>query len=132
MTTVNGQKVLQKAPLETIFKRSRVFIGPTTWSNYTFEADVQSRTLRRQMANIGITALTPFNGKVYFFANTFTGGQLRDGLFSLPADAPEPEWRMAGGYGPNDDGYASVHLRAPDGTIFELVLDPAHETRSRP
>ena len=33
---------------------------------------------------------------------------------------------------PNGDGYASVHLRAPDGTIFELVLDPAHETRSRP
>jgi outer membrane protein assembly factor BamB len=56
VTTLNGQKVLQKAPLETIFKRSRVFIGPTTWSNYTFEADVQSRTLRRQMANIGITA----------------------------------------------------------------------------
>jgi outer membrane protein assembly factor BamB len=56
VTTLNGQKVLQKAPLETIFKRTRVFIGPTTWSNYTFEADVQSRTLRRQMANIGITA----------------------------------------------------------------------------
>jgi outer membrane protein assembly factor BamB len=56
VTTLDGQKVLQKAPLETIFKRSRVFIGPTTWSNYTFEADVRSRTQRRQMANIGITA----------------------------------------------------------------------------
>jgi outer membrane protein assembly factor BamB len=56
VTTLNGEKVLQKAPLETIFKRSRVFIGPATLSNYTFEADVQSRTLRRQMANIGITA----------------------------------------------------------------------------
>ena len=56
MTTLDGQKVLQKAPLETIFKRSRVFIGPTNWSNYTFEADVRSRTQRRQMANIGITA----------------------------------------------------------------------------
>jgi outer membrane protein assembly factor BamB len=56
VTTVDGQKVLQKAPLETIFKRSRVFIGPTNWSNYTFEADVRSRTQRRQMANIGITA----------------------------------------------------------------------------
>ena len=56
VTTLDGQKVLQKAPLETIFKRSRVFIGPTNWSNYTFEADVRSRTQRRQMANIGITA----------------------------------------------------------------------------
>jgi outer membrane protein assembly factor BamB len=56
VTTLNGQKVLQKAPLETIFKRSRVFIGPAHWSNYTFEGDVQSRTQRRQMASIGITA----------------------------------------------------------------------------
>jgi hypothetical protein len=56
VTTLDGQKVLQKAPLETIFKRSRVFIGPADWSNYTFEADVRSRTLRRQMASIGITA----------------------------------------------------------------------------
>ena len=56
VTTLDGQKVLQKAPLETIFKRSRVFIGPTHWANYTFEADVRSRTQRRQMANIGITA----------------------------------------------------------------------------
>ena len=56
VTTLDGQKVLQKAPLETIFKRSRVFIGPTNWSNYTFEADVRSRTQRRQMASIGITA----------------------------------------------------------------------------
>jgi outer membrane protein assembly factor BamB len=56
VTTLNGQKVLQKAPLETIFKRSRVFIGPTNWSNYTFEADIRSRTQRRQMASIGITA----------------------------------------------------------------------------
>ena len=56
VTTLDGQKVLQKAPLETIFKRSRAFIGPTNWSNYTFEADVRSKTMRRQMADLGITA----------------------------------------------------------------------------
>lgn len=56
VTTLDGQKVLQKAPLETIFKRSRVFIGPVTWSNYTFEADVRTRTMRRQMGDLGITA----------------------------------------------------------------------------
>ena len=56
VTTLDGQKVLQKAPDGTIFKRVRAFIGPTDWSNYTFEADVRSNTRRRQMADIGITA----------------------------------------------------------------------------
>ena len=56
VTTLDGQKVLQKAPLDTIFKRVRVFIGPTTWSNYTFEADVRAAERRRQMGDIGITA----------------------------------------------------------------------------
>jgi outer membrane protein assembly factor BamB len=56
VTTVDGQKVLQKAADNTIFKRVRAFIGPTDWSNYTFEADVRSNTRRRQMADIGITA----------------------------------------------------------------------------
>ena len=56
VSTLDGQKVLQKAPLETIFKRARVFIGPVTWSNYTFEADVRAATRRRQMGDVGITA----------------------------------------------------------------------------
>jgi outer membrane protein assembly factor BamB len=56
ITTVDGQKVLQKAPDNTIFKRVRAFIGPTDWSNYTFEADVRATTRRRQMSDIGITA----------------------------------------------------------------------------
>jgi outer membrane protein assembly factor BamB len=56
VTTLDGQKVLQKAPDDTIFKRIRAFIGPVTWSNYTFEADVRAATRRRQMGDIGITA----------------------------------------------------------------------------
>jgi outer membrane protein assembly factor BamB len=56
VTSLDGQKVLQKAPDNTIFKRVRAFIGPTDWSNYTFEADVRANTRRRQMADIGITA----------------------------------------------------------------------------
>ena len=56
VTTLEGQKVLQKAPDETIFKRIRAFIGPTDWSNYTFEADVRASTRRRQMGDVGITA----------------------------------------------------------------------------
>ena len=54
--TLDGSKVLAKAPDETLFKRIRMFIGPTDWSNYTFEADVRSNTKRRQMGDIGITA----------------------------------------------------------------------------
>ncbi len=56
VVTLDGAKVLQKAPLETIFKRARVFIGPVTWANYTFEADVRAATRRRQMGDVGITA----------------------------------------------------------------------------
>ena len=55
VTTLDGEKVLQKAPLDTLFKRARTFIGPTDWSDYTFEADVRAPTRRRQMADVGIT-----------------------------------------------------------------------------
>jgi outer membrane protein assembly factor BamB len=56
VTTLDGQKVLQKAPDNSIFKRLRAFIGPVDWSNYTFEIDVRAPMRRRQMADIGITA----------------------------------------------------------------------------
>ena len=56
VTTLDGEKVLQKAPVDTIFKRTRVFLGSTTWSNYTFEADVRAAMRRRQMGDVGITA----------------------------------------------------------------------------
>ena len=56
VATLDGQKVLQKAPDETIFKRIRAFIGPTNWSNYSFEADVRAATRRRQQGDVGITA----------------------------------------------------------------------------
>src|SRR5438093_263679 len=56
VTTLDGQKVLQKAPDESIFQRLRMFIGPVDWANYTFEADVRVATRRRQMGDIGITA----------------------------------------------------------------------------
>jgi outer membrane protein assembly factor BamB len=56
VATLDGQKVLQKEPLDTIFQRGRTFIGPPNWSNYTFQADVRSNERRRQMADVGITA----------------------------------------------------------------------------
>lgn len=56
VTTLDGQKVLQKPPDDTLFKRIRAFIGPTSWSNYTVEADVRASTRRRQQGDVGITA----------------------------------------------------------------------------
>ena len=56
VVTLDGQKVLQKAADETIFKRARVFFGPTDWSNYTFEADVRAPERRRQQGDVGVTA----------------------------------------------------------------------------
>jgi outer membrane protein assembly factor BamB len=56
VTTLEGGKVLQKPPDDTIFKRTRTFIGPVTWSDYTVEADVRASTRRRQMGDLGVTA----------------------------------------------------------------------------
>jgi catechol 2,3-dioxygenase-like lactoylglutathione lyase family enzyme len=37
---------------------------------------------------------------------------------------------VVGGYGPNADGYTSLHLRAPDGNVYEIVHDPDHTARA--
>ena len=57
VTTLDGQKVLQKAPhRDDLQARPRRSSARPTWSNYTFEADVRAPTRRRQMGDIGITA----------------------------------------------------------------------------
>jgi hypothetical protein len=56
VVTLDGQKVMQKAPDDSIMQRIRMFVGPTDWSNYTVEADVRANEKRRQLADIGITA----------------------------------------------------------------------------
>ena len=56
VTTLDGQKVFEKEPNGTLFKRIRLFYGATDWSNYTVEADVRANMKRRQMGDIGITA----------------------------------------------------------------------------
>ena len=53
---LDGGKVLAKAPNQTLFKRMRIFLGPTDWSNYTVEADVRTPEKRRQMGDAGVTA----------------------------------------------------------------------------
>jgi hypothetical protein len=53
---LDGNKVVAKAPDQTLFKRMRVFIGPSDWANYTVEADVRAPEKRRQLGDVGITA----------------------------------------------------------------------------
>lgn len=56
VVSLDGQKVLEKEPNDTLFSRIRMFIGPTGWSNYTVQGDVRVNMKRRQMGDIGITA----------------------------------------------------------------------------
>jgi outer membrane protein assembly factor BamB len=56
ITELDGQKVLFKQPLETLFRRMRVFFGPNDLSNYTVEADIRAVERRRQMGDAGIFA----------------------------------------------------------------------------
>ena len=56
VSELDGQKVLEKVPNETLFKRIRVFMGPADWSNYTVESDIRFNEKRRQMGDAGIVA----------------------------------------------------------------------------
>jgi outer membrane protein assembly factor BamB len=56
VSELNGQKVLEKLPNDTLFKRIRVFMGPADWSNYTVESDIRINEKRRQMGDAGIVA----------------------------------------------------------------------------
>ncbi len=56
VSELDGQKVLEKQPNDTLFKRIRVFMGPSDWSNYTVESDIRITEKRRQMGDAGIIA----------------------------------------------------------------------------
>ena len=53
----NGNKVLAKLTEgSSLLTRSRAYIGPSDWSNYTVEADVSATQKRRQQGDAGIIA----------------------------------------------------------------------------
>jgi outer membrane protein assembly factor BamB len=56
VSELDGKKVLEKLPNDTLFKRMRVFMGPADWSTYTVEADIRINEKRRQMGDAGIVA----------------------------------------------------------------------------
>ncbi len=54
---LNGNKVLAKLTEgSSLLSRSRAYIGPSDWSNYTVEADVMATQKRRQQGDAGIIA----------------------------------------------------------------------------
>ena len=54
---LNGNKVLAKLTEgSSLLSRSRAYIGPSDWSNYTLESDVMATTKRRQQGDAGIIA----------------------------------------------------------------------------
>ncbi|MEP6919830.1 MAG: PQQ-binding-like beta-propeller repeat protein [bacterium] len=54
---MNGNKVLVKTTEgSSLLSRARAFMGPSDWSNYTVEADVNSTQKRRQQGDAGIIA----------------------------------------------------------------------------
>jgi outer membrane protein assembly factor BamB len=53
----NGNKVLAKLTEgSSLLSRSRAYIGPSNWSNYTVESDVFAATKRRQQGDAGVIA----------------------------------------------------------------------------
>jgi outer membrane protein assembly factor BamB len=51
---LEGNKVLVRVPDATPQRRTRLFIGPGTLSNYMLEADVRSTERRRQLCDVGV------------------------------------------------------------------------------
>ena len=53
----NGNKVLAKLTEgSSLLSRSRAYLGPSDWSNYTVEADVSATQKRRQQGDAGVIA----------------------------------------------------------------------------
>lgn len=54
---LNGNKVLAKLTEgSSLLSRSRAYIGPSDWSNYTVESDIFATTKRRQQGDAGVIA----------------------------------------------------------------------------
>jgi outer membrane protein assembly factor BamB len=53
----NGNKVLAKLTEgSSLLSRSRAYMGPSDWSNYTIESDVMATQKRRQQGDVGVIA----------------------------------------------------------------------------
>jgi outer membrane protein assembly factor BamB len=53
---IDGTKALMRLEDATVSRRARLFMGPSTLSNYTIEVDVRSIERRRQLGDVGVFA----------------------------------------------------------------------------
>ena len=54
---INGNKVLTKLTTgSSLLSRARAYMGPSDWSNYTVEGDVNATQKRRQQGDAGVIA----------------------------------------------------------------------------
>lgn len=53
---VDGTRALYRLPDNTLTRRARLFMGASTWRDYTVEVDVRSTEARRQLGDVGIFA----------------------------------------------------------------------------
>ncbi len=56
-------------------------------------------------------------------------GFLVDDLEGSRAALEAAGGEVVSGYGPNEAGYQAVHVRAPDGNVYEIIHDPEYEAR---
>lgn len=56
MREVDGTRALYRLPDNTLTRRARLFMGASTWRDYTVEVDVRSTEARRQLGDVGIFA----------------------------------------------------------------------------
>ena len=80
------------------------------------------------LPNGDLVEIFKFGDKPSFGTAPVVGFQVDD-IEAARRDIEAAGAEIVGGYGPNEDGYRSIHFRAPDGNIYELVDDPMHETR---
>jgi hypothetical protein len=81
------------------------------------------------LGNGDIVELYSLGGKPDFGTAPVVGFQVSD-LEAARRDIEAAGAEIVGGYGPNEDGYQTIHFRAPDGNVYEATYDPDHESRA--
>jgi outer membrane protein assembly factor BamB len=141
VSELDGKKVLEKLPNETLFKRMRMFMGPADWSNYTVEADIRINEKRRQMGDAGIIAqrytLVAFGSDQRLEMNSWQPEVVR--AVSVPHEwKPDTWYRLKLRVENQPDGKTRIQGKAwlaaepePDGWLIDRI-DPIPNKQGSP
>ncbi|HUD63782.1 MAG TPA: PQQ-binding-like beta-propeller repeat protein [Candidatus Sulfotelmatobacter sp.] len=141
VSELDGKKVLEKLPNETLFKRMRMFMGPADWSNYTVEADIRINEKRRQMGDAGIIAqrytLVAFGSDQRLEVNSWQPEVAR--AVSVPHEwKPDTWYRLKLRVENQPDGKTRIQGKAwlaaepePDGWLIDRI-DPIPNKQGSP